>query len=220
MEEERNGRLFLTTAHPLVDDDGQYAGAVHITTDITEQRRAEEALLASELQYRTLFESSRDAIMTLAPPSWKFTNGNPATLALFEVSSTEVFDALEPWRVSPEYQPDGRLSAEKAQEAIEIAMATGSHLFEWTHKRLGGETFPATVLLSRIEINGQMMLQGTVRDMTQQARAATERDKLEAQLRVAQKMEAIGTLAGGVAHDFNNLLTVIQANCHRLPKSA
>lgn len=86
---------------------------------------------------------------------------------------------------------------------IETAMREGSHFFEWRHKRLGGEEFPATVLLTRFELAGRVLLQATVRDVS------AER-QLEEQLRQAAKMETIGQLAGGVAHDFNNILTGIK----------
>ena len=96
--------------------------------------------------------------MTLAPPSWKFTSCNPATVNMFSVKDEAEFVSLGPWEVSPEAQLDGRPSAEKAKEMIETAMREGSHLFEWTHKRLGGDDFPAMVLLTRMELDGQMLL--------------------------------------------------------------
>ena len=104
--------------------------------------------------------------MTLAPPSWKFTSCNPATVKMFSVKDEAEFTSLGPWQLSPEMQPDGRPSAEKAKEMIETAMREGSHFFEWTHKRLSGEDFPATVLLTRMELAGQALLQATVRDIT------------------------------------------------------
>jgi len=138
----------------------------------TDQLRAlADSLRVSEKRYRILFESSRDALMTLAPPSWKFTSGNPAAVKLFGTKNAAEFTALGPWELSPELQPDGRPSAEKAKEMIETAMREGSHSFEWTHKRLGGEDFPATVLLTRMELAGQTLLQATVRDVTAQKRA-------------------------------------------------
>ncbi len=148
--------------------------AVGILRDITEQKRAEEALHESEERFRTLFESSRDAIMTLEPPDWNFTSGNPATAALFRAKNIQEFISYGPGNLSPERQPDGRLSAEKAKEMIETAMHEGSHFFEWTHSRTDGEEFPATVLLTRMEQTGKVFLQATVRDITEQKRAEEE----------------------------------------------
>jgi hypothetical protein len=87
------------------------------------------------------------------------------------VKDEEQFVSLGPWNLSPERQPDGRASSEKAREMIEVAMRAGSHFFEWTHRRLDGEVFPATVLLSRIKSGERMFLQATVRDITENKRA-------------------------------------------------
>jgi PAS domain S-box-containing protein len=137
-----------------------------LVINITERKRAEEELRQSEKRYRTLFESSHDAIMTLEPPSWRFTAGNPATVSMFKAASEKEFISLGPWELSPERQPDERPSAGKAKEMIETAMREGSHFFEWRHVRIGGEEFPATVLLTRMDIGGKTILQATVRDIT------------------------------------------------------
>ena len=83
-----------------------------------------------------------------------------------KAESEEEFLCLEPWKLSPERQPDGRLSSEKAGEMIEKAMCEGSHFFEWTHRRLQGDEFSATVLLSRVAQVDTVYLQATVRDIT------------------------------------------------------
>ncbi|MGD0947548.1 MAG: ATP-binding protein [Candidatus Binatia bacterium] len=136
-----------------------------------EKRRAQD-------RYRMLFESSRDAIMTLEPPSWRFTSGNPATMKMFEAKNEEEFLSRGPWELSPDRQPDGRASVEKSREMIETAMREGSHFFEWTHRRIGGEEFPADVLLTRMEQGGKVMLQATVRDITDRKRAEAEQAAL------------------------------------------
>ncbi|HOW73579.1 MAG TPA: ATP-binding protein [Phycisphaerae bacterium] len=133
----------------------------------------------SQERHRALFISSQNALMTLVPPEWRFESANPATVKMFEAKDESEFVSNAPWIVSPERQPDGRLSAEKAQDMIQIAMREGSHYFEWTHKRLGGEEFPATVLLTRLELEGRTLLQATVRDITEQKRAEQDLSEKE-----------------------------------------
>ncbi|MDD5035136.1 MAG: PAS domain S-box protein [Methylococcaceae bacterium] len=147
---------------------------VAVYDNVTERVQTAEALRISTLKHRLLFESSRDALMLLTPPSWMFSEANQATLRLFGVSSVAEFTALGPWDVSPERQPDGRSSGEKALEMIATALREGSHYFEWEHRRLDGQTFAADVLLTRMEAGGERFLQATVRDITERKRAEEE----------------------------------------------
>jgi signal transduction histidine kinase/CheY-like chemotaxis protein len=78
------------------------------------------------------------------------------------------FISLGPWDVSPEHQPDGQLSVDKAREMIETTICEGSHFFEWIHKQLRGETFPCTVLLTRMQLRDETIVQATVRDISAQ----------------------------------------------------
>ena len=113
--------------------------------------------------YENLFKSSNDAMMTVKPPSLKFTFANPACLKLFNIKDEKQFLSLTPEDLSPEYQPDGQLSNVKARKMIERAMAEGSNYFKWVHKQYNGKDFNATVLLSRVEENGKKYLEATVR---------------------------------------------------------
>ncbi len=89
------------------------------------------------------------------------------------------------------------------------AEAADSVLFETVHRREDGTTFPVEVSSRRIAIEGKVLIQSIIRDITERRHGEEERARLQEQLVQAQKMESIGRLAGGVAHDFNNLLTVI-----------
>ena len=151
-------------------------------------------LRESEEKYRALYESSRDALMILEPPSWGFTSGNPATVEMFQAKDEQEFISYGPGHLSPERQPDGRDSGEKAGEMIGTALREGSHFFEWTHKRIHGEEFPATVLLTRMEQGGRSFLQATVRDITAQKRAEAALKESEEQFRllVQNQGEGIG----------------------------
>lgn len=141
-----------------------------LKTEIAARKRVEQSLTESERKFRTIFESSKDAMMMLEPDGG-FTDANKATLELFGCDSKERFASLRPVDISPARQPDGRLSTEKAREMMMIAMKQGSHFFEWTHKRLSGEEFPATVLLTRLELDGKEILQATVRNIALEIRA-------------------------------------------------
>ena len=147
------------------------------------RKQQEDALRESETRHRLLFDGSRDALLTLAPPTWQFTSGNPAAVAMFGARDAAEFATLGPCEVSPERQPDGSLSADKARTVIEAALRAGFHFFEWTHRRPGGGDFAATVLLTKIEMAGQAFLQATVRDVTVQKRAEQALRESEARLR-------------------------------------
>ncbi len=162
----------------------------------------QEDLTASDA-YHVLFERSADANLIIEGET--FIDCNQATVEMLKYSTKEELLRTHPSELSPPRQPDGRKSYEKANEMIAIAIAEGSHRFEWTHRRADGDVFPVEVLLTSITIHNRQSVHVVWRDIT-------ERKLLEDQLRHAQKMEAIGQLAGGIAHDFNNLLVAIVGN--------
>lgn len=157
--------------------------------EIRDRKMAEEALRESEERYRKLFNSSKDAIMTLEPPHWRFTSGNTAILDMFKIKDPAQFTSLGPGDLSPKRQPDGQDSHQKAQKMIEIAMEKGSHFFEWYHQRLDGEVFPATVLLTRVDLSNKQILQATVRDITE--RKETERSLRESEQKYRSLFERV-----------------------------
>ncbi|MCX8175281.1 MAG: PAS domain S-box protein [Candidatus Micrarchaeota archaeon] len=148
-----------------------------------EQMGLGEAIAAkkeAEDRYRILYESSGEAIMTLEPPEWKFTEANPAALKIFGIESKDEFSALSPADLSPKYQPDGLLSSEKARQMIDKAIKEGSNFFEWMHRKASGEEFLCTVHLTRANIGGKEILQAIVRDVSSSK-------KMEAELKLYQR---------------------------------
>lgn len=187
------------------------ARAWKILSEETRRKEAEKSLKESEQRYRTLFDSSVDAIIILSADLTPI-DLNPSALTLFGFSSKEEFVICTVASGSPEHQPDGSLSSVKAKEMVRIALEKGSHFFEWMHKKVDGTEFPSAVLLSRMVYQGKEAVQASVRDISAQRLAEKERLEMEKRILHSQKLESLGVLAGGLAHDFNNILTVIQAS--------
>ena len=192
----------------LVPEKGYFEG---VATDITRRKAAEVAIRESEEKYRTIYDSSTDAIMMLTPEEG-FLSGNPAAVEIFGCKSEKEIISRTPHDLSPLYQPDGALSSEKAEQMMTIVMEKGSHLFEWTHKRMDGKEFPTTVLLTRMELQGRRLLQATIRDITEQKAAEEELKKR------AGELEAFNKLAVGREFKMIELKKEINALLEKLGK--
>ncbi len=136
------------------------------SAELRELQRAKEALRHSEEKHRALYESSADAILTMGPPDWVFTAANPAAVRLLGAKDESELLRFGLADVSPVHQGDGEFSCVKAVKMIEAAMEAGSHFFEWKHKRFDGTGFAATILLTRVNIEGRLLLQATIRDVS------------------------------------------------------
>jgi len=183
--------------------------ALHTIELVTQRQQAEIALKQSEHWHRLLFEKSRDALLTLTPPEWRYTTANRATVELFGAVDEADFVARDPDEFSPPLQPDGTSSDEKSRRMIDVAVRVGSHFFEWTHRRLSGEEFPATVLFTRVDFDGEVVLQATVRD-------ETKTRILQASVAQSDRLATMGMLAAGVAHEINNPLSYVTYNLESL----
>jgi len=122
-------------------------------------------LKRSETLYRSLFESSADAIMML--DSTAFFDCNSSTLRMFGYPSLKDFQHKHPAELSPPLQPCGTDSMTLANEHIATAFRNGSHQFEWMYKRMDGSEFPSDVLLTAMDLDGKLILLATVRDITE-----------------------------------------------------
>jgi PAS domain S-box-containing protein len=175
---------------------------LYIGRDITERKRAEAALRDSEEQYRAIFNASADALL-LRDAEHRVVEVNPAYLSLSGYSRDEVLGAT---RVLT--QSDALLQREYRQQH-ERALAGETLRFEVQAARKDGTRFSAEVRGVPVAYRGQPHVLYAARDITERRAADEQRERLETQLRQAQKMEAIGQLTGGIAHDFNNILTSV-----------
>ncbi len=153
-------------------------GARNAGKRLAQDRRAEAAVRENEIKFRTLYESTSDAVMLLDEKGFFDCNG--ATLRIFGCGSHEEFCSKHPANLSPPVQPGGTDSMVLANERIATAMREGSCRFEWMHRRVDGADFPAEVLLNALEIEGRKVLQAVVRDIT-------ERKQVEQELREAKE---------------------------------
>jgi PAS domain S-box-containing protein len=210
-----NGKegYLLSIGIPIRDSSGKVTKLRGIGQDITARKRTEEALRKGEEKYRDLFESSRDALMIAEPPLGRITSVNLAAVKIYGAKNKEELLSRMPWELSPERQPDGRDSAEKAREMIATAIREGSHFFEWTHRRLSGEEFSAEVLLTRMERDGKVFHLATVRDITERKKAVTALEESEKKYRLLVEQSVDGIM---IADQRWNIRFVNPAICRML----
>ncbi|HEV2494415.1 MAG TPA: PAS domain S-box protein [Terriglobia bacterium] len=178
----KDGRIFDRYSSPLVDSVGRYHGRIWYFRDVTARMRTEEALRRSETKFRTLYDSTSDAVMLLSEKG--FFDCNQPALAIYGCSSREEFCSRHPGDLSPPVQPCGTDSLTLANQHIATAIQKGSNRFEWVHKRADtAETFPAEVLLSAMELDGRQVVQAVVRDITERKRAEEALRESEEQFR-------------------------------------
>jgi len=168
--------------------------------DITERKRAEEALKESERRYKTQFEEALDAIFIADSETGILVDCNYAASELVGRPKSELIGKHQRCLHPPE-EVEGEFSRTFKQHLREKE----GHALEGQVITKNGEIKDVSIKANIFELKGKKVLQGIFRDVT-------ERKYLQAQLQQAQKLEAIGTLAGGIAHDFNNLLMGIQGN--------
>jgi PAS domain S-box-containing protein len=187
------------TISPILGAGGEIVGASKIVRDITERTRMAGVLRISEDRFRTIFSAVSEGIFILSPANGSFTEINEPGCVMFGYTADELIGGNLQMLSSgvPPY------TQSEADERIEQAATSGRpERFYWHCKAKDGPLFWAEISIRSALISGQESVLAIVGDVD-------ERLAVEAQLRQAQKMEAVGNLSGGMAHDFNNMLGVI-----------
>jgi PAS domain S-box-containing protein len=194
--------LLETSGIPIFDQQGEFCGYRGISRDITERERAEEQLRESEEKYRHLVENINDVLFAISEDG-VITYVSPAIESLGGYLPAEIIGRHFSEFIYPEDLPRVKDAFEQIAsgrfEPSEYRILTASDGIRWVRSSSKG-----------LMADGHFVgLQGLITDITYRKEAEAEKERLEAQLRQALKMEALGTLAGGIAHDFNNILAAI-----------
>ena len=185
---------------------GSVDSIVQTNSDITDLRSAERDLAAREAQLRSILDTLPDAMVVINDHGI-VSSFSAAAERLFGYDRDEVVGRnVSMLMPSPDREAHDGYLARYLRTGERRIIGLGRVV---NGRRKDGTTFPMELAVGEATANGERMFTGFIRDLT-------SRHRMEAELRQAQKMEAVGQLTGGLAHDFNNLLTVITGNLEML----
>jgi len=198
-------RTVRETLRAVVDDHGSPHRLMGFVQDVTEQHLAESRLRESEDKYRRLFELSEDPMWLIVGDKFIMANQAASRMLGYETMA-EMLDS-HPSQMSPELQPDGRASKQKADEIMAAAYASGYERFEWIHRRRDGTLLPVEVSLTRVPYEGREALFCIWRDITEiksTQRALEEKGLyLDGMLSASEKLAIVATDADGRVRYYN-----------------
>ena len=191
----------------VIYENGERVRHIGTTQDITERKRAEAALSASEARYRRLFEAARDGIVILDAETGMIVDVNPFLIKLLGYTRDQ-FLGKRIWEIG--IFKDIADSKSTFTELQQKEFIQDENLTLVTSK---GDSINVEFVSHVYSIdNNKKVMQCTIRDIT-------EKKQLELQFLRTQRMESLGTLAGGIAHDLNNVLSPILLSVEMLKSS-
>lgn len=211
----KGGELFwasvVTTA--VFGPDGHIEGFVEVLRDISDKRKAHEAVIESERRFRLLVDGVTDYSIFMLSPEGNVTNWNQGARRIKGYTAAEIIGS----HFSRFYTAED-VAAGLPAHGLKTAAREGRWESEGLRVRRDGSTFWAHVIIDAIrEQDGTLVgFAKITRDITEKRQADELLEQTRAALFQAQKMEAIGKLTGGVAHDFNNVLQVLRGNIELL----
>lgn len=195
-------RVLHLECEAIMGADGKLERIFGTVQDITEQQQREERLRASESTMRILVQHAPEAILIYDVDAHRFVEANPLAERLMGLTREQILN-IDPLTTVEPKLPEGILLTDAAPAIIRRVLRGATETQRLIVRHTSGEKIETEVRLVRLPSADRRLIRGSLIDIR-------ERRSLEEQLRQAQKMDAMGKLAGGVAHDFNNLLTAIK----------
>ena len=160
----KNGTIRECEIHGIILANG---GQLVTLIDLTDRLKADQALIDKETRYRTLYEHSHDAILLYVADHTGFVDCNSKALELFGFHNKKELLGHHPIDLSPLRQADGSDSQTLIRQYIDLAAAGKLCHFEWLHRKPNGTIFPVDILLSRLELGSEKLIQATLRDISE-----------------------------------------------------
>ena len=224
---DQETRWIAAKLYPVLDDVGEIEEIICLQEDVTERQRAEEQirrlnqelerrvaertadLSASEARVRTMLENAPEAIVVMDARTGRFVDFNRNALRFFALEPARLLE-LGPVDLSPERQPDGRLSAEIAAEMFALVGSGQPARFEWTHRRPDGSEIPCEIRLSRLPAKDRELVIGTILDIS--AHKQVEAELLKALDHERELGRLKGDFVSTVSHEFRTPLEIIMSS--------
>lgn len=211
----KDGSLFWANVIITVlrNEDGRVLGFGKIVRDMTDKRRAHEAVVESERRFRMLVNGVTDYAIFMLSPEGIVTNWNAGARRIKGYSAEEIIGS----HFSRFYTPDDA-AAGLPQRGLSVAAKEGRFEAEGWRVRKDGTRFWAHIVIDAIRTeDGELAgFAKITRDITERMEANRMLEETRKALFHSQKMEAVGKLTGGVAHDFNNVLQILRGNLELL----
>ena len=216
-----------TSAIPILDNNDNLLGYQGLDRDITKRKSLERAIQKQNNALETLFEKSSDGVSILQ--NNRFIKHNEQIVSILGYKSKEELLHVHPSKLSPEFQPDGQSSFEKAEKMMRLALKNKGHSFEWMHVRANGENFWAEIVLTPISLVDSdiiyvvwrdiskskamtIKLQNYTDDLNKQIKNEVEKNrKKDQQILHQSRLAQMGEMISMIAHQWRQPLSAISS---------